>query len=470
MPTTRLAYLFQKYFDKTATPDERAEFMRLTASDENAMELRSLMEQAWTKSEEEHPLFDANQSQSMLRNVLEQAKSQEQPSQAAPYQPAATTLHPVPASTVQSAPVRELRRSFVPRSSSFGTFAALGSSWVRATAAAAVLLLLITGITLWQRHPTAESKIAQLKPEAPPPAVVPGSNKATLILNDGSTVALDSLRTGTLATQGNTRIVQLTNGRLSYNTAATSATATPNPGAATRTSATPGAAPNPTAAAPAPGAPATAVLYNTVRTPKGGQYQVTLPDGSKVWLNAATSLRFPTAFTGKDRTVELTGEAYFEIARNKDQPFQVKVNEMTVDVLGTHFNIMAYENEGSVNTSLLQGSVRVEQAGQAKTLQPGQESRLNISTGNLLVAVADTDQAVAWKNGLFQFDGATLETVMHQVERWYDVDVKYEGEVTSHFSGQIPRSASLPQVLHMLDLAGKTRFTLEGRTVVVKPY
>ena len=410
MPTTRLAYLFQKYFDKTATPEERAEFIRLTASDEHAMELRSLMQQAWVASEQSPPIFNEDQSQSMLRNVLEQAKS---PGQSAPAMPAPAPIRRIP--------------------------------WARTAAAAAILILVIGGITLWQRHATADSKIAKANPEILKPAIVPGSNKATLTLDDGSTVTLDSLHTGTLATQGKTRIIQLASGRLTYHTA------TPD-NAATRTSA------------------ATATLYNTVRTPRGGQYQVTLPDGSKVWLNAATSLRFPTAFTGKDRTVELTGEAYFEIEKNKDQPFRVKVGEMTVGVLGTHFNIMAYGNEGSVNTSLLQGSVRVEQAGQARLLQPGQESRLNITTGQLLVAQADTDQAVAWKNGLFQFDGATLETVMHQVERWYDVEVRYEGDVPKHFSGQIPRSASLPQVLHMLDLAGKTRFTLEGRTVVVKPY
>jgi transmembrane sensor len=454
MPTTRLADLFQKYFDKTATPEERAEFMRLTASDENAMELRSLMEQAWTGSGQpdplsagagqERPIFDTNQSRSMLRNVLEQAKSQEQPLVASRTQAGPSSigrsrgLSPRPAPSAaeglpQAMPVRRIH-------------------WARTAAAAIILTLFLGSLNLWQRHPTAKSKIAQVKPETPgPAAITPGGNKATLILDDGSTVTLDSLRTGTLATQGNTRIVQLASGRLSYNSATTGNGVAASNSAPTRTT-------------------ATAVLYNTVRTPKGGQYQVTLPDGSKVWLNAATSLRFPTAFTGRDRTVELTGEAYFEIARNKDQPFRVNVNEMTVNVLGTHFNIMAYENEGSVNTSLLQGSVRVEQAGQAKTLQPGQESRLNIATRQLLVAAADTDQAVAWKNGLFQFDGATLETVMHQVERWYDVEVRYEGEVTRHFSGQIPRSASLPQVLHMLELAGKTRFILEGRTVVVKPY
>jgi ferric-dicitrate binding protein FerR (iron transport regulator) len=313
-------------------------------------------------------------------------------------------------------------------------------------------MLVLGSITLWQRHTkkTADPIIAQLKPDVPKAGVTPGSNKAILILNDGATVALDSLRTGTLATQGNTRIVQLASGRLSYNSMAPDAAT--NNATATGTSG------------------ATAPLYNTVRTPKGGQYQITLPDGSKVWLNAATSIRFPTAFAGQDRTVELTGEAYFEIAPNKDQPFRVKAGEMTVDVLGTHFNIMAYENEGSINTSLLQGSVRIAKSGQTRILQPGQESRVDISTGHILVAAADTDQAVAWKNGLFQFDGATLETVMRQVERWYDVEVRYEGEVPKHFSGQIPRSASLPEVLHMLDLAGKTRFTLEGRTVVVKPY
>jgi ferric-dicitrate binding protein FerR (iron transport regulator) len=196
---------------------------------------------------------------------------------------------------------------------------------------------------------------------------------------------------------------------------------------------------------------------------------VTLPDGSRVWLNAATALRFPTAFTGKDRTVELTGEAYFEIAPLKDQPFRVKVGEMTVDVLGTHFNVMAYDDEESFHTTLLTGAVRVEGGKTARLLKPGEEARLSLDTKDLLVAEADTDQVVAWKNGLFQFEGATLKEVMRQVARWYDVDVHYAGTIEKHFSGFIARKAPLADVLHLLERTGKTSFTLEGRTVTVKP-
>jgi ferric-dicitrate binding protein FerR (iron transport regulator) len=269
---------------------------------------------------------------------------------------------------------------------------------------------------------------------------MPGGNKALLILANGSTVTLDSAKDGVLATQGDTKVEKLAGGKLAYATEGRTGDGT-----------------------------APAVLYNTVRTPNGGQYQVTLPDGSRVWLNAATSLRFPTTFAGADRTVELNGEAYFEVAPLKDHPFQVKVGHMTVNVLGTHFNVMAYGDEESIRTTLLSGAVRIEGGNSPKRLEPGQEARLNPLTMNMVVAEADTDQAVAWKNGLFQFDGAGLKEVMRQVARWYDVDIQYEGTVERHFSGYIARSAPLTEVLHMLERAGKTQFTLEGRTVTVKP-
>ncbi len=309
--------------------------------------------------------------------------------------------------------------------------------WRRVAAAAVLIGALGLGVW-WVAHtprPVAAPAVA-VEHHPIKANIAAGGNKAVLILDNGSTVTLDSARTGVLTTQGNTRVIKLAGGRLTYS---------------------------------GEGTAATAVLYNMVRTPRGGQYQVELPDGSKVWLNAATTLRFPTAFSGKERTVELTGEAYFEVAQNSHQPFKVKVGDMTIDVLGTHFNVMAYDDEGSFHTTLLTGAVRVEEGAEAKLLKPGEEARMSLDTKNLTTAVADTDQVVAWKNGLFQFDGATLETVLRQVARWYDVDVRYEGTIPRHFSGGISRNASLAEVLHVLDKAGKTRFMLEGRTVVVRP-
>lgn len=411
MPITRLAWLFKKYFDKTATPEEVAEFMQLADKEEHAAELQALMEQTWTRFDSPAPFFSETESRSMLQAVLEEASAQE------------PALQPVAA---PPAPVHPLRR--------------MPWGWI---AAASLLIIALGGMTFWwgHKHRGAPAIARTITPLTKPADILPGGNKAVLILDNGASIALDSSRTGVLATQGTTRVLQLGGGRLAYHDAPLTK-----------------------------GTGGTPVLFNTVRTPTGGQYQVTLPDNSKVWLNAASSLRFPTAFTGKDRTVELTGEAYFEIESNKDQPFYVKVNDMTVDVLGTHFNIMAYGDEGSINTSLLQGSVKIEKGQDARILKPGQQVRLSRETGALLVEAADTEQVVAWKNGLFQFEGATLETVMRQLERWYDVDVRYEGTFSRHFSGLIPRSATLTEVLHMLDLAGgKARFSLEGRTVVVKP-
>ena len=378
--------------------------MRLADKEEHAGEIRALMEESWAQFEAPPPVFGAGQSEAMLRAVLGHLPD--------------------------TIPVRRI-------------------PWRRAAAAAVLIGALGLGIW-WVAHtprPVA-APLAAVEDKPAKPTIAAGGNKAVLILDNGSTVTLDSAKTGVLTTQGNTRVIKLAGGRLNY--AGEGTTSTTVPGSGNRTA-------------------STAVLYNMVRTPRGGQYQVELPDGSKVWLNAATTLRFPTAFSGKERTVELTGEAYFEVAANKNQPFKVKVGDMTIDVLGTHFNVMAYDDEGSFHTTLLTGAVRVEEGTEARLLKPGEEARMSLDTKNLTIAVADTDQVVAWKNGLFQFDGATLETVLRQVARWYDVDVRYEGTIPKHFSGGISRSASLAEVLHVLDKAGKTRFVLEGRTVVVRP-
>lgn len=406
MPLTRFAFLFRKFHQKTATPEEVAEFQRLAAMDEYAAELQLLLEEAWTEADmtafaeqEPRPVFTAAESEEMLRQVLRAGEEE------------------------QASRVVRMR-------------------WWRPAAAAVVLACLGIGAWWWGHSGTRSVVSVAVSKAAPAP--VPGGNKAVLILANGSTVTLDSTKNGLVAMQGASNVVKVAGGQLAYARSGTDTSA----GTVGKT---------------------TAVFYNTIRTPRGGQYEVTLPDGSRVWLNAATSLRFPTAFTGADRTVELSGEAYFEVARARDQPFKVKVGGMTVDVLGTHFDVMAYDDEESFRTTLLSGAVRVSGGEGSRVLRPGQEASLSLDGREMTVAEADTDQAVAWKNGLFQFESAGLKEVMRQMARWYDVDVHYEGTVERHFSGFIARSASLADVLHQLERAGKTSFTLEGRTVTVKP-
>ena len=453
MPTTRLAYLFQRYFEKTASEAETTELMRLLTEKENEEEIQALMGRTWETMGEGDALFTPEESSAMLQGALEGPGTAHGPQ-----------LADIP-----------LRRTA--RISKFPIFR---------TAAAAVLLL---GVGAWWLshmrradgvtqtvHPVATLK----KGEA-----LPGGNKATLTLGDGSVILLDSTDKGTLATQGGTRVLQMKGGRLAYEAAAPGATAsgttasgsmtsgTTASGSMTSGSTTSGTIASGTTASGStmPGArafPGT-TTFNTIATPRGGEYRIVLPDGTGVWLNASSSLRFPTAFTGKDREVELRGEAYFEVAQNPSQPFRVKVNDLQVDVLGTHFDVMAYPDEESVNTSLLQGSVRVTRGAEARLLKPGEEARLKTGAGVFQVAEADTDRVVAWKNGLFLFEGATIEEVMRQVSRWYDIDVSYQGEIPTHYSGGFSRSTPLAQVLDMLKLGVKAKFVLEGKKLMVKP-
>ena len=272
--------------------------------------------------------------------------------------------------------------------------------------------------------------------------VAPGGNHASLKLADGTVVLLDSIQSGTLAKQGAVTIVKNDSGRLVYRVlpgdiAGSNSYTTGNP----------------------------VLAYNTLSTPKGGQFRVELPDGSAVWLNAASSLRFPTSFTGKERRVELTGEAYFEVAKapqHAQMPFIVQMNSFQVAVLGTHFNVNAYPGDAVHQVTLLQGKVRVEQGNRQQVIAPGQQA--TISNG-ITVAEADTDEAIAWKNGLFQFSNTPLVQVMQQVERWYNIHVDYNDIPEKHFYGIISRNSSLSQVLSMLEVTGGVKFGIEGNTV-----
>lgn len=316
-------------------------------------------------------------------------------------------------------------------------------------AAACVLLLLIAGAGyfFFAKQAPAPAAIVQ---KSGKPDIAPGGNKAMLTLGNGSTIVLDSAANGNLAQQGNTDIVKTQDGQLVYNIDEDNKS-------------------NAVAE----------VLYNTISTPRGGQYQLTLPDGSKVWLNAATSLRYPTVFNGNERKVTLTGEAYFEVAHaalpgsNTHLPFIVETGDVNVKVLGTHFNINAYHDEAHIKTTLLQGSVDVvSKQKQTVRLSPGQQSQWSNASGIMeLVREADIEQAVAWKNGLFKFNSTDLGAIMRQVSRWYDVDIVYEGSVKEEtFTGDMPRKEYASEVFKMLELTKTVTFSIENKTVTIKPY
>jgi len=264
--------------------------------------------------------------------------------------------------------------------------------------------------------------------------VMPGRDKATLTLADGSVIDLDSSGTGRLAQQGNTRI-SIKEGKIVY---------------------APHKAGN------------NEMAYNTISTPRGGQYLVILPDGTKVGLNATSYGRFPVAFTGGRRVVEIAGEAYFEVARDPAMPFIAKVRDMTVEVLGTHFNIMAYGEEQKIATTLLEGSVKVSRGSDKHMIVPGQQAVwTEYGTFNLKSDV-DMEEVVAWKNGKFHFNNADIRTIMRQIARWYDVDVEFENNAADiRLGGVISRKEDIRQLLNYFEIAGKVHFTIEGRKIIV---
>ena len=262
----------------------------------------------------------------------------------------------------------------------------------------------------------------------------PGGNKAILTLSNGAYIILDSAANGMLIQQGNTKIMKLDSGQLAYNLS------NEKPGE---------------------------VFYNIISTPRGGQYQIVLPDGSKVWLNAASSLKFRTTFVGVNREVELNGEAYFEVVKNNSMPFVVTVRQTKITVLGTHFNINAYSDEKSINTTLLEGSVKFNAGLQEELLHPGQQSQFNTKTTELTVQPVDVNQVVAWKNGFFEFDKTDLVTIMRQISRWYNVDISYQNiDNKSLFGGGISKKLNLSEVLHLLETNG-VHFKIEDKIVIV---
>lgn len=300
-----------------------------------------------------------------------------------------------------------------------------------AVASVAVLLFAAFGIYLWNnniKNTSSQEVVAVTQPAE----IQPGHTGAWLTIKDGSKILLDTIKNGTIALQSGVT-AKIVNGTLIYE----------------------GVGSEP--------------VYNVMETPKGRDYHLVLPDGSQVWLNASSSIRYPIAFTGKERKVEISGEAYFEVVKNTARPFRVVINERSsVEVLGTSFNINAYSNENSINTTLIEGSVKLTNNNHHALLKPGQQAR--VKDGIDIYNDVNIDQVMAWKNGLFDFEGQTMPEVMRQLERWYDIDIDMEDGVKNNieFTGGISRGVTLGQLLEAwryLDI----KYTLEGRKLTIKP-
>jgi len=265
---------------------------------------------------------------------------------------------------------------------------------------------------------------------------LPGGNRAILILANGSKIALNNATNGTISKQGNV-IVSKKDSQLFYQSASNQNKATG---------------------------------FNTVITPNGGQYQLTLQDGSKVWLNSSSTLKFPVAFSGNERDVELTGEAYFEVAKNKKMPFKVKLpNHNQVEVLGTHFNINAYTDEAAIKATLLEGSIKVSSRRSENTIKPGQQAVILFKSSEIsMVDNIDEEEVMAWKNGLFKFDNTDADVALRQMARWYDVEIVYAGRIPQkHFGGEIPKNINSAQIFKMLKYYG-IRLHTEGRKIIIE--
>jgi len=312
----------------------------------------------------------------------------------------------------------------------------LGGYWWQAAAG----IIIALGLGMYYYLNSAQKPLSRPQLAEQSTRVRPGGDRATLTLADGSVVSLDSLRNGQIAREGAGKVSKAENGLIVYEAGQGNA----------------------------------AIAYNTMATPRGGQYRLELSDGTRVWLNAASSLRYPVQF-GAAREVELTGEAYFEVAKNAAKPFRVKANGSEVVVLGTHFNVNAYDNEPTVKTTLVEGKVKVSTLagnGQPVVLKPGMQSVFDHDpalAGSIEVRQVDTEEVIAWKNGLFNFNKADIKTVMRQLARWYDVEVVYEGPLSNEkFEGEIPRNSTLSEVFKILELTA-VHFKVEGRKVTVMP-
>ncbi|MBS1737719.1 MAG: FecR domain-containing protein [Bacteroidetes bacterium] len=306
----------------------------------------------------------------------------------------------------------------------------LNKQWWMAAASVAILLCTGSYFFFFNKNQAPIEIVATTSKDIAPPK----ANKAIITLSNGQALPIDSLNNGQLAMQGNVRLIKNSNGDIIYTGTADS------------------------------------MAYNTLYNPKGSKVQsLTLSDGTKVWLNSETTLKYPVAFTGNERKVEITGEAYFEVAKDAKRKFLVSANETTTEVFGTHFNVNSYTDNGFVKVTLLEGSVGVSKERTTVRIVPGEQAE---AINNAPITVnhnVDLQEVMAWKEGMFKFKETTIEPLMQQIARWYDVDIIYQGKVNNHFVVTMPRTLSVMNVFKILEETGNVHFTIEGRKVIVKP-
>lgn len=389
MDQAHLKALLQRYLDNSLPPEELKDLIAQLQQDTHQDTFLQALEQALAGGAYATST-DTSRKDVIFRNILQKAAEQE----------GTAVLQPVKRRT---------------------------SLWRAAVAAVVIMLAgvaayFVAGHRLTNHHPALAHQ-----------DVLPGGNKATLLLADGRYVPLDSTDKGMLARQGNATVSQTGGGQLAYDGA---------------------------------GASDKDIVYNSVFTPRGGQFRIVLPDGTKVWLNAASSLRFPTTFPANERRVEVSGEAYFEVARRESCPFKVTARGAEVTVLGTHFNVNAYMDEATVNTTLLEGSVLVTHQDHTVTLKPGQQAQ--VKDDIRILEQIDTDALMAWKSGRFSCNDIPLENIMRQISRWYDVQVVFKDNITDTYSIEISRDVPLSKLLRFLELSGGVHFEVNKKTIIVK--
>lgn len=314
-------------------------------------------------------------------------------------------------------------------------------AWYQVGVAASILAMLSIGLFFYTNR-TIDKSVALLKSKTinEKSVIKPGGDKAVLTLSDGSKIILEDAKKGLLANQAGVSIQKTADGELLYSFAK-------NVNSVSETL-------------------PQEVIYNKIETPFGGKYQINLPDGSKVWLNSASTLRFPALFSGNTREVELNGEAYFDVAKNPNKPFKVITKDQIVEVLGTQFNINSYSDEETFKTTLIEGSVKIIYKDKVVLLSPGQQFQPSMKSSKVIEA--DTEEVTAWKNGYFLFKDEDIQSIMRKVSRWYNVEVNYSGNIPDvGFGGNISRSKDINEVLNVLQLTNAVHFKVEGRRITV---
>lgn len=387
----RLAYLLEKYLNKTHTEQEMQELAEIVLNSERDEEINKLLEKFWNELDASESMPDAV-SRSVVQSILQ-----------------------------TEAPQDCVRRSKV---ISMGNLKRL---WV----AASVVLIVGTGLYLLFSS-NGSDRDKKHVPVVARDVKAPAGNKAVIVMNDGSNILLDSISRAPISIQGNVSVTKTGDGRVAYK------------------------------------GTTDVIINNTLINPRGSKVvNITLQDGTTVWLNCESTIRYPIAFTGKERTVEITGEAYLEVAKDPSRKFIVIANGARTEVLGTHFNVNAYGDAGHTNITLLEGSIKVFNNGSTALLTPNQQAQLYSNSKINVINHVEASEVVAWKNGLFSFNSLPLKNIMQQLERWYNVTVVYENVTNDkHFTGIFSRSNNVSEVLKVMQLAG-IKFKVEGEKITV---